>query len=72
MREDRSEITLTEACELAYNFLKDNDYREGFTGVFELPDKWIFRGRMFKGNFVEYGGSPISVKKRWENRIVSV
>ena len=64
MREDRIEISLTKACDLAYNFLINNDYQKGFIGVYELPDKWIFRGRMFKGNFIEYGGNPISVSKK--------
>lgn len=52
-----------DACELAKNVLVKRDYKDGFSEICDLGERWLFFGRTFNKGVVEYGNCPVSVDK---------
>ena len=56
-------INLSQASEVAYNhFCKKNELK-GISDIYATEEYWLFFGRDFPENVVDYGNVPIAIRK---------
>ena len=56
-------IELKSAVEIARKAFVSGGYLDKVICVYDLPEKWIFFGRMKEGTGTEYGNCPVTVNK---------
>lgn len=56
-------IDFLKACDIARKVLLDDGYRDGFEGILDVEDSWLFFGKDLEDGVVEYGNDAVKINK---------